>query len=43
LNAVNLRAWLKNPQLFKPGAKMVIRKLSDDEITKLVAYIQSLK
>ena len=43
MDDVNLRAWLKNPQAFKPGAKMVIRTLSDDEITKLVAYIRSLK
>ena len=43
LDDVNLRAWLNNPQAFKPGAKMVIRKLNDDEITQLVAYIHSLK
>ena len=43
LNTPNLKAWLRNPQLFKPGAKMVIRKLNEDEVTKLVAYIESLK
>lgn len=39
----NLRAWLRDPQEYKPGSRMVIRDLSEDEITKLVAYIQSLK
>jgi cytochrome c oxidase subunit II len=43
LDERDLRAWLRNPQTFKPGSRMVIRKLSEDEITKLVAYIQSLK
>lgn len=43
LDARNLKAWLRNPQEFKPGSKMVIRKLKEDEVTKLVAYIQSLK
>jgi cytochrome c oxidase subunit II len=43
LDKKNLTAWLRNPQEFKPGSKMVIRKLKDDEVTALVAYIQSLK
>ena len=42
-NTRNLTAWLRNPQSFKPGSRMVIRKLSDDEIEQLVAYLQSLK
>ena len=42
-NTRNLKAWLRNPQEFKPGSRMVIRKLSEDEVTKLVAYVQSLK
>ncbi len=42
-NTRNLTAWLRNPQEFKPGSRMVIRKLTDDEIEKLVAYLQSLK
>ena len=42
-NTRNLTAWLRNPQAFKPGSRMVIRKLTDDEIEKLVAYLQSLK
>jgi cytochrome c oxidase subunit II len=43
LDEKNLTAWLRNPQEFKPGSKMVIRSLKDDEITALVAYIKSLK
>ena len=43
LNERNLKAWLRNPQVFKPGSKMVIRKLNEDEVNKLVAYILSLK
>ncbi len=39
----SLRAWLRNPQQVKPGAKMRIGKLTEDQITALVAYIQSLK
>ncbi len=43
LNTVNLKAWLRNPQAFKPGSRMKIRKLSEDEVNKLVAYIESQK
>jgi cytochrome c oxidase subunit II len=43
LDDYNLKAWLTDPQAFKPGSKMVIRKLKDDEILALVAYIKSLK
>jgi cytochrome c oxidase subunit II len=42
-NVTNLKAWLRNPQEFKPGARMVIRKLSEDEVTKLVTYLKELK
>jgi cytochrome c oxidase subunit II len=43
LNEPNLTAWLRNPQKFKPGSRMVIGKLNPEEIEALVAYIQSLK
>jgi cytochrome c oxidase subunit II len=43
LNTVNLKAWLRDPQAYKPGNRMVIRKLSEDEVNKLVAYIESSK
>jgi cytochrome c oxidase subunit II len=42
-DAKNLKAWLRNPQAFKPGAKMVVRKFSEDEVNQLVAYVKSLK
>jgi cytochrome c oxidase subunit II len=42
-NTRNLTAWLRNPQEFKPGSRMVIRKLNDTEIEQLIAYLQSLK
>lgn len=43
LNETNLTAWLRNPQKFKPGSRMVIGKLSEENIEALVAYIKSLK
>lgn len=39
----NLRVWLRDPQAAKPGANMRIRKLSEDEITQLIAYLDTLK
>jgi cytochrome c oxidase subunit II len=38
-----LKQWLENPQEFKPGSKMVIGELSDEQIEQLIAYIQHLK
>lgn len=38
-----LKQWLDNPQKFKPGSKMVIGQLSDQQIDELIAYIQHLK
>ncbi|MFN2606359.1 MAG: cytochrome c oxidase subunit II [Acidimicrobiales bacterium] len=43
LNADNLRTWLENPPGVKPGSKMPNLKLSGDEITKLIAYLETLK
>ncbi len=43
INDNNLRKWLRNPQAVKPGANMRIRKLSEQEITQLVAYLDTLK
>ncbi len=42
-NEANLRAWLKNPDAVKPGSKMPNLNLSDEQITTLVSYLQSLK
>ena len=43
LNDNNLRLWLRNPQAVKPGANMRIRQLSEQEITELIAYLDTLK
>ena len=44
LNNTNLRLWLRNPQAVKPGANMRIPvKLTEDQITSLVAYLDTLK
>jgi cytochrome c oxidase subunit 2 len=43
LNNANLRLWLRNPQAVKPGANMIIPKLTEDQITSLIAYLDTLK
>ena len=43
LNDNNLRTWLRNPPAAKPGSKMPNLNLSEDEITKLIAYLDTLK
>lgn len=44
LNSINLRRWLRDPQGQKPGNKMVLPvPLNEDEITKLIAYLETLK
>jgi cytochrome c oxidase subunit II len=39
----NLTTWLSGPQTVKPGNDMVIPTLSPDQISDLVAYLESLK
>lgn len=39
----NLHTWLHDPPGVKPGSKMPNLKLSDDEINKLVAYLETLQ
>ncbi len=40
----NLARWLRDPQALKPGALMKLpRKLTEDEITTLVAYLEAHK
>ncbi|MEQ8785268.1 MAG: cytochrome c oxidase subunit II [Pirellulaceae bacterium] len=39
----NLRLWLKDPQALKPGCKMPNFKLSDEHLTQLVAYLETLE
>ena len=43
LNDENLRRWLRNPPGQKPGSIMPNLNLSEDEITKLIAYLDTLK
>ena len=39
---VNLRAWIKNPDTFKPGAHMPAMHLSDEQVNQVVAYLTTL-
>jgi cytochrome c oxidase subunit 2 len=39
----NLRVWLKNPDVIKPGSLMPAMQLSDPELDALVLYMQSLR
>jgi cytochrome c oxidase subunit 2 len=43
LNEANLRTWLANPAAMKDGTFMPNLSLNDDEITALVAYLETLK
>lgn len=38
-----LAAWLRDPQAVKPGNDMVIPRLTEREVSALVAYLDSLK
>lgn len=42
-NTANLTRWIHNTQEVKPDNKMVIPQYDDDTISKIVAYLQSLK
>jgi len=39
----NMARWLRNPPAAKPGSKMPNLNLTEDQIQKLVAYLESLK
>jgi cytochrome c oxidase subunit 2 len=39
----NLRRWLRNPQQVKIGAKMPDFKFTDEQVTQLADYIETLK
>jgi cytochrome c oxidase subunit 2 len=43
MNPDNLRLWLQNPQKEKPGSVMPNLGLTSDEITSLIAYLQTLR
>ena len=38
----NLRAWIKDPNTFKPGALMPAMQLSDQQVDEVVAYLTTL-
>jgi cytochrome c1 len=40
---VNLRAWVQDPQVMKPGNLMPNMQLKPDELNQVVEYLQSLK
>ncbi len=42
-NHENLVRWLQGPQAMKPGTLMKINPLTDEEITALTAYLESLR
>lgn len=42
-NPANLAHWLKDPQTVKPGSHMPDLNLTDDEVSDLVAYFETLK
>jgi cytochrome c oxidase subunit 2 len=39
----NLRSWIQNPDVIKPGSKMPAMGLSDPELTSLTAYLETLR
>ena len=43
MNDKNLRRWLRNPPAEKPGSIMPNLNLSEQEITSLIAYLDTLK
>ena len=43
LNEKNMRAWLRNPPAEKPGSIMPNLDLTEEEITSLIAYLDTLK
>ena len=43
MNTDNLRRWLYNPPGEKPGSRMPNLGLAPQEITQLIAYLQTLK
>jgi cytochrome c oxidase subunit 2 len=42
-NATNMRAWLADPQRYKPGSLMPRVPLSDADLDALVTYLEGLK
>jgi cytochrome c oxidase subunit 2 len=39
----NLRAWIRNPELLKPGSRMPAMQLADRDLDSLTAYLATLR
>jgi cytochrome c oxidase subunit II len=39
----NLRSWLRDPQVLKPGCLMPNMKLKDNQVEQILAYLKTLK
>ena len=39
----NLRQWIRNPDVMKPGSLMPAMRLSDQELDALTAYLETLR
>jgi cytochrome c oxidase subunit 2 len=39
----NLRAWVNDPAVLKPGARMPAMKIPRDQLDQLVAYLATLR
>jgi cytochrome c oxidase subunit 2 len=39
----NLRAWIRDPESFKPGSRMPAMQLSDRDLTAVTAYLSTLR
>ena len=39
----NLRQWIRNPDVMKPGCKMPAMELGDQEIGAVTAYLETLR
>ncbi len=42
-DSANLARWLRDPEAIKPGSKMPVIGLSDNEVAALVAYLRRLR
>jgi len=42
-DAVNLAAWIRNPQALKPGTRMPATQLSGEDLAALTAYLSELR
>jgi cytochrome c oxidase subunit 2 len=39
----NLRSWLRDPQVLKPGCLMPNMKMDDQEVEQILVYLKTLK